>query len=345
MFWILFAGICYMCYRFNPTEESFKAFSRPQKTWLSRLLPTGKVKYDSYLFFSTVTWGGKTYIGILNNWYIYSENNSRAGRNDDALNEIRIDEKEAEGLLNEAIKLKSAKDYSGAYQKYCRAAQVYAKSDNKFDHLEAGRIYEEAFKIASDPDKIECLQKAVTFYAGDFSRSARVYDKLGEILSKTFRTKEASEAYFNAYDTFKANNDERYLSCLLRKADVECLNMHNDALKTYTLYLRENQQIKIWDLKLAVFNMAFCKLQVSLNGPEWHSDFRKWFNETLAEHGSLHQELEFRFLSDLVKSCGNNDRQEFDSLVHNFTKIKPLDKWKMDIINNLKCKINENSLT
>jgi len=218
---LLLAALCFVCYKTNPDEKSFKKYmeqKRKEKTSTtnSKLLnkvnnvisqaiaPLPNYTYTNYSLCSICTLdNGLMFIGICNSWYPLSSIAGNQGNQEQSSAEV---EKELEEYVISGNREKAQKNFNEAGKLYIKAAQGYEKQHNSY---EAAINYENAFKVyQSDENYSRAYENAKTsarlFASNDrtLSRAARLYESMAQISKKQNDLKTAFDNYTSAINIY-----------------------------------------------------------------------------------------------------------------------------------------------
>lgn len=283
--WLLFIGLCYLCYRNKPTEGSYIDYAKQQRSgasragglaegqsnkkssWFSKIISKAsdivtrrpEYKYNDYLFFA-ITYDKDTrenYIGILGSWFLLSSGVAGSGGSNVSsanLSSVQVvsDSGEAEHYKELAVKAKVEKDYYAAYQNYSKSAQILSRG-TKYDQIEAAATYEEAAKCANESEKkLEALKLAAKlFEANDSSvRAARIYERIGDMYSSRMEG-----AFSSTSSSVMSRNDRSTEAIDAFKRAIDCFKAQNDTRYLSIMTKMANSQCEAGKFEEAVVTL------------------------------------------------------------------------------------------
>jgi len=356
---ILLAALCFVCYKTNPDEKSFKKFmeqKRKEKTSTTNSKVLNKVNnvisqaiaplphytYTNYSLCSICSLdNGLIFIGICNSWYPLSALAGSQSNQEQSSAEV---EKELEDYVTSGNKEKAQKNYNEAAKLYIKAAQGYEKQRNNY---EAAINYENAFKAyQSDENYSRAYENAKTsarlFASNDrtLSRAARLYESMAQISKKQKDIKTAFENYshaINLYNRMDGNNGG--MQTRLAQANLAAEMGGSYADKAIELY--EDIAKRSVDEPLLKYNVTSAIGKATLlNMDKFVSrDNIKAISGILGKYidayPAFENSAEYDLCHDIDLAFTNGDSEKVKNLCMKYKQTHNLSEWESEVIANV----------
>jgi len=353
---VLFTALCFVCYKTNPDEKSFKKYmeqKRKEKTSttnskvlnkMNNLLsqavaPLPDYTYQNYSVCSicTVKPNGPTFLGICNTWYPISGEKRTEQQN----------EAEAEKKLEEMVisgnREKANKNYNEAVKLYTKAAQGYEKDHNTY---EAAINYENAFKSYQSDENyshaIDSAKNAAKLFASQdrtYSRAARLYESMAQISKKQKNLKGAYDNYTSAINLYNKMDNNSGMQTRIAQGNLgaeiggsyaeNAINIFEDIAK---------RSVDEPLLKYNVSNSLGKASLITLNKCVTKNNFNVLTNtlgKYIRDYPVFEDSAEYNLCHDVDLALSNNDIEKVMDLCNKYKQTHSLTEWETSILNNV----------